>query len=204
VLALPRSAEACTGGPNGPAEIVAAGDIAFAGEVISVRVANEYWSGINHFVPVWVDFRVDQYLKGSGPKIFSGLDPVSVIFDDLDDARAGAFERASFMGAAGACGALWENPLGQYWVAAATLVDGNYQLVSPLIATKGTGADDPSVRAALEALAAAGVAPAAAGQGVRSNRDRSTAPIVLSALALMLVGSARALTSKPAGRGRAR
>ena len=153
------------------------------------------------FVPVWVDFRVDRYLKGSGPTVFSGFDPVSVIFSDIEDAHAGDFDRAQFAGAGGACGALFEDPRGQYWVAAANLIDGNYRLSIPSVIAKGTGPSDPAI---VEALAAAGVAPAAAGQGVPSTADRSTAPIVLSALALMLVGSARALTSKPAGRGRAR
>ncbi|MCB9491049.1 MAG: hypothetical protein H6674_03165 [Dehalococcoidia bacterium] len=198
VLALPRSAEACSGGPF---DAIAEGDIAFAGEVVGLRVAEDYWDGVNHFVPVWVDFRVDRYLKGSGPAVFSGFDPVSVIFSDIEDTRAGDFDRAQFAGAGGACGALFEDPRGQYWVAAANLIDGNYRLSIPSVIAKGTGPSDPAI---LEALATAGVAPAAAGQGVPSTADRSTAPIVLSALALMLVGSARALTSKPAGRGRAR
>ena len=193
-LALPRSAEACSGGPF---DAIAEGDIAFAGEVVGLRIAEDYWDGVNHFVPVWVDFRVDRYLKGPGPAIFSGFDPVSVMFSDVEDARAGDFDAAQFAGAGGACGALFEDPRGQYWVAAANLIDGNYRLSIPSVIAKGTGPDDPAL---LTALAAAGVTPAATGYGV-ARSGNGTVSIVLSALALVVVALARALTSRPGDRG---
>ena len=215
-LMQPRAAEACSS--PGPSDRVVESDIIIAGWVVEMRLAPlelqvpypnkggataAYRAG--EFYPVWVDFEVDRYFKGSGPQTISALDPRSVIFFDgqTEEERA-AFESADFMGAGGSCGALDEDPRGQYWVIGLTTDDA-----STLTMSRGRTFTTPNPNpqsaevltaiAELEQRLGPGVTPAATGHGLAPATDRGI-PIVLGVIGLAILGGARLATRGRPGR----
>jgi hypothetical protein len=198
-FSAPRVAHACSAPEWDP---IAEADVIIAGRVVDMRLAGAP-PATGEQVPVWVDFQVDRYLKGSGPRDLSVLDPRSVVFPEKRTAdEIARFEGAVFLGDGGSCGALDADPRGTYWVTGLYLQDGVHVLHRLItFSITEAGANEPAVRDALDRIEerlGPGVVPAATGHGVPA-QVRPSAPIVVAVGALALVLCARRLVAPPAG-----
>jgi hypothetical protein len=201
---MPHTALAC----SGELDPLRDNDLIITGRVVDMELASDPHDP-NAFAAVWVVFEVDRYVLGDGPRVLRALDLPSVAFmHGQTPAEREALVNPTYMGAAGACGSLDEDPRGQYWLTGAS-VQSDTPITSDAVPVLnrialwstggiGTGPEDPDILERLERietlLAEAGVAPAAVGHGVPENRS-STVP-VLSGLvaAIALVFGARYVT----------
>ncbi len=205
-LIVPRTVEACSAGEDFDA--VAESEIILAGRVVDMRIADEYQQpttsppGSQTFAPVWLDFQVDRYFKGDGPRHLSALDGASVAFmNNETSAERARFEGALYWGGGGSCGALDGDPRGMYWVTGLSLHEGVYRTNRILLfgtGVIGSGPDDPAVIERIAELAdrlGPGVTPAATGHGLVPTTDRGLV-LTLAALALAALVGARSATGQ--------
>ncbi|MEE8338260.1 MAG: hypothetical protein V3R95_09365 [Dehalococcoidia bacterium] len=210
-LGAPRAALACSGNVN-PFEtldVIVAGritDIARAPELDRLSPTGVYQAGA--FVGIRVTFEVDRYLKGFGPATLITFDAASAYYGngpgeqfsetDLDGLR--------YAGSSGACGALDEDPRGQYRVAGLfRQPDGSLSMhIFGRFAITDSASDPAIVRAierAEEELTALGLPfpPAAGSAGLASDGQRNLAGasvVLLLIVALGLAAGARRVVAR--------
>jgi hypothetical protein len=195
-LGAPRAALACSGVPD-----PAAADVIIAGYATDLALVP--LDEVNHFVGARVTFVVDRYLRGSGEETLVARAPNSVTRDPSAGNDVNALieaKKIQFVGAAGACGGLTQDPRGYYWVVGFTRGDDGRLVMNLLLNFAiGESPEDPSVEDAIDrveaALAARGEAPppATSGQAGTVRQPGSITPgqsvgLVLGVVAVVLLG----------------
>jgi hypothetical protein len=194
-LGQPRAALACSAGPDWNAAVQA--DLIIVGRVTAFEVAEDEAAtgpASPGSLAGRLTFSVDRYLKGSGGASITAIDRASLFREP-----GGALQ---FVGSAGACGALDEDPLGEYWVTGFFREPtGTLRTNRLLVFAIGSGPDDGGVQSGIERVEAlmreAGIAPAATGGAGPATADRRAPPVpalVLFTLALV-IAARRSTTS---------
>ncbi|MDA0366720.1 MAG: hypothetical protein O3B31_02205 [Chloroflexi bacterium] len=214
--ASPDVVHACSPGPEANAFVDS--EIIVAGRVRAMDLVT--FSGVMRFITVDLTIDVDRYLKGAGPGVLVARDDRSVE-PGLGQARTStelatlAIEDVDrdallFSAGDGACGAIYSDPIGQYWVAGLTRApDGSWRPSGPTMFGVAEGRDAPAIVAALARVAeqarraGAVVEPAHTGDaGLGRTGGGASVAVVATALAsaLLIVIAAR-VHSRPRGTG---
>lgn len=209
-LGTPRVAYACssTENPFETLDVIVAGrvtDIARAPELDRLSPTGVVRAG--EFVAIRVTFKVDQYLKGFGPTRLAAFDRNSAYYGDGPGERYSEtdLDGLLYAGSSGSCGALDEDPRGQYRVAGFfRRPDGSLNMHIFGRFVIADSANDPAVARAIarveEELTALGLPfpPSVGSAGLASTEDRGVPTPPLAALLLLVAlagaGTLRAIT----------